>query len=220
MNVLFRKQRLEFWRRHKKEIVKRKHCCYRTCANEKSVLWDHQHPNGGECERCPTCIFFPAITFLSKVCSHASLIQARQHPDYAQSEKEKEQSQKEYDFARIAIPKNILPDLPGGTYIRKSSIEADHVKLSGKMKVLGKFLKKFEQEGDRVLLFSTSTTTLDFIEEFAKGRGYTHLRLDGRTPSKKRQGLVDKFQQEKDIFMFLISTKAGGVGLNLTAANR
>ncbi len=219
---LLRKQRLDFYRRHKKEIIKRKNCCYDTRASEKAVLWDHQHNDKDEeeCRGCPTCILLPAVTYLNKLCSHASSIQAGRHPDNAQSEKEKKKSQKEYDFARIAIPKDILADLPGRSYVRKTSIEVDHVNLSGKMKVLKKFLRKFEQAGDRVLLFSNSTTTLDFIEEFIKERGYSHLRLDGKTPPSKRQKLVDEFQQKDDIFMFLISTKAGGVGLNLTAANR
>lgn len=53
-----------------------------------------------------------------------------------------------------------------------------------------------------------------------KTRGYSNLRLDGTVPTSSRQPLVDKFQNDDSIFMFLISTKAGGLGLNLTAANK
>jgi Superfamily II DNA/RNA helicases, SNF2 family len=58
------------------------------------------------------------------------------------------------------------------------------------------------------------------IQQFLIERGYSYLRLDGSTPTSKRQLLIDEFQQNDDIFGFLISTKAGGMGLNLTAANR
>lgn len=88
------------------------------------------------------------------------------------------------------------------------------------MKVLDKCLQNYERNRDRVLIFSYSTASLDFIQEFVKERGYSHLRLDGSTPTKKRQPLIDEFQKNDKIFLFLISTKAGGLGVNLTAANR
>jgi len=61
---------------------------------------------------------------------------------------------------------------------------------------------------------------LDLIQQHVKTRGYSNLRLDGTVPTSSRQPLVDKFQNDDSIFMFLISTKAGGLGLNLTAANK
>ena len=68
-----------------------------------------------------------------------------------------------------------------------------------------------------MLVFSHSTATLDIIQNHCRISGWEHLRLDGKTPSSSRQGLVDKFQKNDNIFLFLISTKAGGLGLNLTA---
>ena len=82
--------------------------------------------------------------------------------------------------------------------------------------MMSKILKKFNKRGDRCLLFSLSTRTLDIIEKFVQSVGYNYLKLDGSTPTAKRQGLVDKFQNDNSIFLFLISTKAGGMGLNLT----
>jgi len=61
---------------------------------------------------------------------------------------------------------------------------------------------------------------LDLIENCVKARGYKFLRLDGSTSTKKRQTLVDNFQKDDSYKAFLISTKAGGLGLNLTAANK
>ena len=81
-------------------------------------------------------------------------------------------------------------------------------------------LHKFNQRSDRVLIFSYSTKTLDLIENCVKARGYKFLRLDGSTSTRKRQTLVDKFQNDDSYKAFLISTKAGGLGLNLTAANK
>lgn len=68
-----------------------------------------------------------------------------------------------------------------------------------------------------MLVFSHSTASLDIIQNHCRISGWEHLRLDGKTPSSSRQGLVDKFQKNDNIFLFLISTKAGGLGLNLTA---
>ena len=183
-------------------------------------MWPSQHPDGERCDRCPTCILLPALNKLYKICSHASLLQVEHHPDTIEGEKAREKAERELAFAKVAIPKDVLRRLPGGSYIRGSSIMDDHIALSGKMKILDFCLRKYERRRDRVLLFSYSTATLDLIQQFVKERGYSHLRLDGSTPTNKRQALVDKFQQNDDIFLFLISTKAGGMGLNLTAANR
>jgi SNF2 family DNA or RNA helicase len=96
----------------------------------------------------------------------------------------------------------------------------DHEALSGKLKTLAILCKKFKRNGDRVLIFSQSTTSLDIIDSWIKTQGHRKLRLDGSTPTSKRQGLVNQFQSDDTIFAFLISTRAGGMGLNLTAANR
>ena len=61
---------------------------------------------------------------------------------------------------------------------------------------------------------------LDIIERLVIKIGYVYLRLDGSTKQQDRQGKVDQFNTSPSIFLFLISTTAGGLGLNLTAANR
>ncbi len=72
----------------------------------------------------------------------------------------------------------------------------------------------------RALLFSQSTKALDMIEHFFNKWKVTTLRLDGKTPQNERQQLCDDFNDErKAITCFLISTKAGGTGLNLTGAD-
>jgi hypothetical protein len=64
------------------------------------------------------------------------LLQAERHPDTVNGEKAKEKAAKELAFAKVAIPDDVLRQLPGGTYVRESSILTDHSRFSGKMKTL------------------------------------------------------------------------------------
>eukprot|EP00045_Choanoeca_perplexa_P015717 m.202120 g.202120 ORF g.202120 m.202120 type:complete len:872 (-) comp17060_c0_seq9:1362-3977(-) len=90
---------------------------------------------------------------------------------------------------------------------------------SGKLMVLEQLLKHKQANKDRVLIFSQFTTMLDLLEVFLTDRGYVYIRLDGSTPVSERQALIDQFNDDSDVFIFLLSTKAGGLGINLTAAN-
>jgi SNF2 family DNA or RNA helicase len=90
----------------------------------------------------------------------------------------------------------------------------------GKWLILRTLLQEWKANGDKVLLFSLNLRLLDWIAYFVEMEGYRHVRLDGSVPQKKRQGLVDDFNRDASIFIFLISTTAGGTGLNLTGANK
>ncbi|KAJ1033611.1 hypothetical protein NDA13_001598 [Ustilago tritici] len=90
----------------------------------------------------------------------------------------------------------------------------------GKWKVLTGLLSQWHADGDKVLLFSTNMRLLQFIEFFLAREGHNFLRLDGSTPQPRRQQLVNQFNRDSSIFVFVISTTAGGTGLNLTSANR
>jgi superfamily II DNA or RNA helicase len=89
---------------------------------------------------------------------------------------------------------------------------------SGKLESLQELLEEVEDGEHRTLLFCQSTEMLNVIEAHLPDWGHSFLRLDGSTPSQKRQGLVDQFNKS-DIRCFLISTQAGGTGLNLTGAD-
>lgn len=80
-------------------------------------------------------------------------------------------------------------------------------------------LPKLKEEGHRVLVFSQFTMMLDVIEKYLEIRGYTYCRLDGSTAVNERQEMIDDYNTNKEIFLFLLSTKAGGMGINLTAAD-
>ena len=90
---------------------------------------------------------------------------------------------------------------------------------SGKMAVLDKLLVKLKREGHRVLVYSQMTRMIDLLEEFMAYRRYRYIRLDGSSRISDRRDMVDDFQTKSDIFVFLLSTRAGGLGINLTAAD-
>jgi len=113
-----------------------------------------------------------------------------------------------------------------GTLINKSPAEQQfilnehgYVKTSGKMVLLDKLLPKLRQEGHKILIFSQMVRMLDLISEYCDYKGFRHERLDGRVRGNERQKAIDRFETEPDSFLFLLSTRAGGVGINLTAAD-
>jgi len=91
---------------------------------------------------------------------------------------------------------------------------------SGKMMVVEKLLTLWKEQNHRVLLFSQSRMMLDILEEFIKEKGYTYRRMDGTTSVKDRIPMINSFNKDDNIFIFLLTTKVGGLGVNLTGANR
>ncbi|XP_067621535.1 SWI/SNF-related matrix-associated actin-dependent regulator of chromatin subfamily A containing DEAD/H box 1 homolog [Eurosta solidaginis] len=90
---------------------------------------------------------------------------------------------------------------------------------SGKFQHLDKLLPKLKEDGHRVLIFSQFTMMLDIVERYLKFRGHGYFRLDGSTAVDERQDMINDFNADSGTFIFLLSTKAGGVGINLTAAD-
>jgi superfamily II DNA or RNA helicase len=107
----------------------------------------------------------------------------------------------------------------GGEVVAASPLDA-LVACSGKMVLLSKFFPKLKKEGHKVLVFSQMKRMLDLLEEFCQLMGYKHERIDGSVSGNLRQASIDRFSDPaQDRFVFLLSTKAGGVGINLTAAD-
>lgn len=95
--------------------------------------------------------------------------------------------------------------------------------LSGKLIAVTRMLAKIkDQTDDKIVLVSTFTATLDVLESLCKRLKYSYVRLDGKTKQEDRQALVNRFNSRprSDSLVFLLSTKAGGMGLNLIGANR
>ncbi|KAL8705003.1 MAG: hypothetical protein Q9201_001848 [Fulgogasparrea decipioides] len=90
---------------------------------------------------------------------------------------------------------------------------------SGKLAKLDQLLRDLKNGGHRVLLYFQMTRMIDLMEEYLTYRNYKYLRLDGSTKLEDRRDTVHDFQTKPDIFVFLLSTRAGGLGINLTAAD-
>ena len=94
------------------------------------------------------------------------------------------------------------------------------VKSSGKLMLLDKLLPKLKADGHRVLIFSQFRIMLNIIEDYINLRAYSYERVDGAVTGKKRQSAIDRYQHPVNgSFVMLLSTRAGGVGINLTAAD-
>ncbi|KAL8691492.1 MAG: hypothetical protein Q9218_003301 [Villophora microphyllina] len=94
-------------------------------------------------------------------------------------------------------------------------------KKSGKMQVVKALLELWKDQGHKTLLFAQHRIMLDILEKFIQSlHGFSFRRMDGNTPIHARQGLVDEFNNTSDAHVFLLTTKVGGLGINLTGANR
>jgi SWI/SNF-related matrix-associated actin-dependent regulator of chromatin subfamily A protein 2/4 len=96
----------------------------------------------------------------------------------------------------------------------------DLYRASGKFELLDRILPKLKATGHRVLLFCQMTQLMTILEDYMTYKNYKYLRLDGTTKSEDRGGLLAKFNaKDSPYFLFLLSTRAGGLGLNLQAAD-
>lgn len=89
-----------------------------------------------------------------------------------------------------------------------------------KMVILDKLLKKFQREGSRVLIFSQMSRMLDILEDYCMFREYEYCRIDGQTDHADRVNAIDEYNKPgSSKFVFLLTTRAGGLGINLTTAD-
>ncbi|XP_060530659.1 chromatin-remodeling complex ATPase chain Iswi isoform X1 [Cylas formicarius] len=90
----------------------------------------------------------------------------------------------------------------------------------GKMVVLDRLLPKLQEQGSRVLIFSQMTRMLDILEDYCHWRCYQYCRLDGQTPHEDRQRQINEYNEDDSSkFIFMLSTRAGGLGINLATAD-
>lgn len=108
------------------------------------------------------------------------------------------------------------------------------IQSSGKLILLDKLLPKLQKDGHRVLIFSQFRMMLNLLEDYLSGKGYSYERVDGTITGRKRQAAIDRYSRDypvgtssfngdvppqAPVFAMLLSTRAGGVGINLTAAD-
>uniref|UniRef100_A0A8C2WX18 Chromodomain helicase DNA binding protein 4 n=1 Tax=Cyclopterus lumpus TaxID=8103 RepID=A0A8C2WX18_CYCLU len=107
------------------------------------------------------------------------------------------------------------PKLPNGMYEGNAL-----TKSSGKLTLLQKMMRKLKNGGHRVLVFSQMTKMLDLLEDFLENEGYKYERIDGGVTGSLRQEAIDRFNAPgAPQFAFLLSTRAGGLGINLASAD-
>ncbi|XP_067659338.1 chromodomain-helicase-DNA-binding protein 4-like isoform X4 [Haliotis asinina] len=107
------------------------------------------------------------------------------------------------------------PKFPNGAFEGQSLIRS-----CGKLELLSKMMKKLKEQGHRVLIFSQMTKMLDILEDFMEAEGYKYERIDGGVTGSLRQDAIDRFNANGALaFCFLLSTRAGGLGINLATAD-
>jgi len=140
---------------------------------------------------------------LRKVCQHPYLMEGCEQNELA------------------ALSATLPAGSRGSRTLTQDAIMEKLVSCSGKFILLDKLLPKLKHEGHRVLIFSQMTRLLDILQDYLHYRRYKHERLDGNVGTAERQVAIDRFSApNSDRFVFLLSTKAGGLGLTLTAADR
>ncbi|XP_062372183.1 DNA excision repair protein ERCC-6-like 2 [Sardina pilchardus] len=171
----------------------RKKCCYKT--NSKGVPVRN--------------LYFSYLAILRKVANHVALLQS------------KEGTSKKQEESINAICEKVFRKFPEFVErCKEASFEAmSDPMYSGKMRVLQKLLRHFLQKKDKVLLFSLSTKLLDVLESYCMAEGLEYHRLDGTTKAKDRMKIVKEFNGSKNVNLCLVSTMAGGLGLNFVGAN-
>ncbi|KAJ5266651.1 DNA excision repair protein ERCC-6-like 2 [Penicillium angulare] len=152
---------------------------------------------------------FPAITVLQKLSNHLAIL-------IPQGNDPRERQEKDKEMLQIAVPDG-WEDL----YRSRDSItNFANPEFCGKWKVLRKLLKWWHSNGDKVLVFSHSVRLLRMLQTLFNHTSYNVSYLDGSMKYEDRAQAVDDFNSDPKQFVFLISTKAGGVGLNITSANK
>ena len=178
------------------------------CGSGKKQGWCHKRLLPGT-ELPWQAFVFPAITVLQKLSNHLAIL-------IPQGNDPREKQDKDRDMLEIA-----LPDKWEELYrSRDSIVNYANPEFCGKWKVLRKLLRFWHANGDKVLVFSHSVRLLRMLQTLFNHTSYNVSYLDGSMSYEDRAKAVDDFNSDPNQFVFLISTKAGGIGLNITSANK
>ncbi|XP_050842902.1 DNA excision repair protein ERCC-6-like 2 isoform X1 [Serinus canaria] len=171
---------------------KRKNCCYKVNAHGETIK----------------SLRFSYLMILQKVANHAALLQT-----------DNTSKLQEAHIKRVCS--QVFSSFPDFVQLSKDAAfeTISDPKYSGKMKVLQQLLNHFQKNKDKVLLFSFSTRLLDVLEQYCMASGLDYRRLDGNTKSEDRIRIVREFNSFQEISLCLVSTMAGGLGLNFVGAN-
>lgn len=153
---------------------------------------------------------FPAMMALKLLSNHLSLL--------IPSSEDADKDRKEAALERL---RQCVPKHWAMLYKHRESVHIlSNPEFCGKWKILKELLGLWYKQKDKVLVFSHSVRLLRIFESLFKKTSYTVSFISGEQSSEARQKEVDDFNSDPDKFVFLISTKAGGMGLNITSANK
>eukprot|EP00934_Nitzschia_sp_Nitz4_P000647 Nitzschia sp. Nitz4//scaffold77_size91520//70206//74185//NITZ4_004902-RA/size91520-augustus-gene-0.67-mRNA-1//1//CDS//3329558027//647//frame0 len=150
-----------------------------------------------------------AVTMLRKICNHPDLVCP---PD----EQSLSTFMQQGYFNDEDLTAGLSDDVDDSVVDEEKSL----AERSGKLEVLAKILPLWKKQGHRVLIFCQWRKMLNIIERFTRMQGWKFGRLDGNTNVAARQRLVDNFNSDESYYGMLMTTRTGGVGLNLTGADR
>jgi len=157
------------------------------------------------------------IMELKKCCNHAHLIDAR--VETAEEAAAATALQMQYMQWVVTPPEGsplAVATVPEQSRRRLAAL----VRQSGKLALVDKMLCRLYEQGHRVLLFSQMVRMLDVLDEYMALRGFMHQRLDGGMKAADRQSAMDRYNAPRSrYFSFLLSTRAGGLGINLATAD-
>uniref|UniRef100_A0A8C7A8L1 Helicase, lymphoid specific n=1 Tax=Neovison vison TaxID=452646 RepID=A0A8C7A8L1_NEOVI len=112
-----------------------------------------------------------------------------------------------------------LIEYPIDPVTQEFKIDEELITNSGKFLILDRMLPELKARGHKVLLFSQMTRMLDILMDYCHFRNFNFSRLDGTMSYSEREKNMHSFNTDRDVFIFLVSTRAGGLGINLTAAD-
>lgn len=178
-----------------------------SCNSGKKAGWCCRQylPSGGRWQS----YVFPAIANLQKLSNHLAIL-------IPQGSDPKEKQDKDLEMLEIAVPAQWQQLYR----TRDSIVNYANPEFCGKWKVLRKLLKWWHANGDKVLVFSHSVRLLKMLQMLFHHTSYNVSYLDGSMNYDERAKVVDDYNSDPQQFVFLISTRAGGIGLNITSANK
>ncbi|RNE99365.1 putative DNA excision repair protein [Trypanosoma rangeli] len=175
-------------------------------AGRRFQLFQRQHHSGIRLEA------FRVLNELRQICNHVDIFRVRQvavanGKDYFDDDNDDDVVGAKARRRR-------------GTHLSLRSNRPVNYAGSGKLQTLRKLLTVWQRGGQRALVFSQTRTALDIIENMCEQEGFTYIRMDGSTNGHYRQELMDRFNEDDSIVAALLTTRVGGVGVNLVGASR
>ncbi|KAJ8524579.1 hypothetical protein ON010_g16538 [Phytophthora cinnamomi] len=164
---------------------------------------------------------FRAISVLRHICNHPDLLASFGDGRLADKRRQKYDDDGEEEEEELTDLAGFLDETDDDKEEGESDEPFGAASASGKMIVLQKILGLWKEQGHRVLIFTQTRSMLDILESFMSRLGHACCRLDGTTGVSERQQRLDAFNApDSELFAFLLTTRAGGIGVNLVGADR